>query len=107
MSEYPKLVRDRIPEIIKEREGRDSHVRVMEGDEYLNFLLKKVEEEARELTQADSDLAMVEEMADLYEVIDAILVAKGMPREEVVKVQDAKRAKRGGFERRLLMLDND
>ena len=107
-NEYPKLARDRIPERIKQNEGRDAHVRAMADDEeFLKFLMKKATEEAFELTQADSDQDMAEEMADLYEVMDAILALKGMLREDVVKIQADKRSKRGGFEKRILMLDND
>jgi len=42
-NEYPKLVRDRIPEIIKERTGKETKMRIMEDEEYLEFLLIKVE----------------------------------------------------------------
>ena len=42
-NEYPKLVRDRIPEIIKEREGVGIKSRMLEDDaEFLKYLLKKL-----------------------------------------------------------------
>jgi len=49
-NEYPKLVRDKIPEIIKDRDGKDVKVKVLANDDdYLEALLKKLVEEAREL----------------------------------------------------------
>ncbi len=104
-NEYPKLVRDKIPAIILQNDGFDVPTRTLAEDtEYLGYLLKKVVEEAAELSEATTDSNIVEEIADVYEVIDAILKLKGVENAEVVAVQDAKRKKRGGFDDRLLML---
>ncbi len=104
--EYPKLVRDGIPEIVKADKGIDAKIRVLEDDEeYLAYLLKKVEEEADELTNAESKEHIVEEMADVLEVMDAILKFNDIDIEIVKKVQIEKVEKRGGFEKRLLMLE--
>jgi predicted house-cleaning noncanonical NTP pyrophosphatase (MazG superfamily) len=41
-NEYPKLVRDKIPQIIKENDGIDASVNCVKGTrEHLNYLLKK------------------------------------------------------------------
>lgn len=107
-NEYPKLVRDKIPQIIAAHDNRKAATRVLADDnEFSFFLLKKVLEEAEELSKSTTDSNLVEEIADLYEVIDALLKSKGMTHEEVRKVQDEKRSKRGGFEERLLMLHNN
>jgi len=106
-SEYPKLVRDNIPDII-ESQGKVAHVRpTKDDDEYIRYLLKKVVEEATELSQTADDIHMVEEMADVYEVLDALLATKKLSRQDVLNVQREKRKKRGGFEKRLIMADND
>ena len=106
-NEYPKLIRDKIPEIIANN-GRKAAVKTIADDEeYAEFLLKKVVEEAAELAQTHDDTHLVEEAADVYEVIDALLTLKGLTREDVISVQDEKRSERGGFEKRLLMLHND
>jgi predicted house-cleaning noncanonical NTP pyrophosphatase (MazG superfamily) len=47
---------------------------------------------------------MIDELADLYEVIDAILAACEISREEVLERQRERRQQRGGFERRLKLL---
>lgn len=103
-NEYPKLVRDKIPEIVKTYDGIDVPTRILNDEEYLTYLLKKVVEEAEELSGAETDSNLVEEIADVYEIIDSILALKNVSREEVLAVRDEKREKRGGFDKRILML---
>ena len=105
-NEYPKLVRDKIPEII-EQNGGEAPFRTLAEDEFFGYLKKKATEEAGELAASDTDSNLLEEMADLREVLDTIARLKGFTPEQVTQVQDEKRAKRGGFGLRLLMLNND
>ncbi len=103
-NEYPKLVRDKILEIIKEREGFEPSHRILENDtEFLNALLKKATEEAAELQHSLEKNNVEEEIADLFEVVDAILMLRGKSMEDIKKIQKEKREKRGGFEKRILM----
>jgi predicted house-cleaning noncanonical NTP pyrophosphatase (MazG superfamily) len=52
-SEYPKIVRDKIPEIIAENTGSQPEIiTLIDDEEYLQYLLKKASEEGRELSQA-------------------------------------------------------
>ena len=37
------------------------------------------------------------EIADIYEVLDALISAYGFSKEEILKIQEKKRAERGGF----------
>ncbi|HEX8226317.1 MAG TPA: nucleoside triphosphate pyrophosphohydrolase [Candidatus Saccharimonadales bacterium] len=105
-NEYPKLVRDKIPDIILAHDGVTVPTRILsDDDEYLAFLLRKGREEAEELSEAQTESNMREEIADLYEIIDTILALKGIPRADIVGIQDEKRQKRGGFDQRILMLD--
>ena len=107
-NEYPKLVRDKIPVIIQQNEGRTATIQALDDDkEFLSFLLKKVVEEAEELSHATNDHNLQEEIADVYEVIDAVIKLKGLSAQDIAIIQDEKRAKRGGFDKRLLMLDNE
>ena len=103
--QYPKLVRDKIPEIV-EATGKIAAVRAMlDDDEYQEFLYKKLVEEATELSSAEGEDRQKEEMADVMEVFEAILVLKGLSKSDVASVQAQKRDKRGGFIKRLLMLE--
>ena len=99
---YNKLVRDRIPEIIA-ADGRQCRTEIMSDDEYRQALLVKLVEEAQEVAAADRD-ELVKEIADLYEVIDALLIAFDLDREAVIATQRNRRDERGGFEKRVKLL---
>ncbi len=101
-TEHHKLVRDAIPDIIH-RSGARCATATMAEDEYRQALREKLVEEAREAAGADRQ-ALVTELADLYEVLDAILASHGVSREAVLAEQRRRRAERGGFARRLRLL---
>jgi len=104
-NEYPKLVRDNIPEIIKSK-NKVAGTRVLESEEeYLKFLLKKIIEEAHELEHSVEAGNIQEELADVLELIHTIIKLKKWTVEDIVNVQKDKRKKNGGFEKRLLMLN--
>lgn len=96
MKIYNKLIRDKIPEIIKAA-GKQSVVEVMSEEEFLEALDCKLEEEMAEY-QADKSL---EELADLLEVMYAVAKARGYSVEELESVRKEKAEKRGSFEKRL------
>jgi len=99
---YNKLVRDRIPEIIA-ADGRQCSTEIMSDDEYCQTLLAKLVEEAQEVAAADRD-ELVKEIADLYEVIDALLIAFDLDRETVLSMQQNRHDERGGFEKHIKLL---
>jgi predicted house-cleaning noncanonical NTP pyrophosphatase (MazG superfamily) len=90
-----KLVRDRIPELIR-ADGRTPQIRTLDADEYLLALLDKLVEEANELRDAEPS-QQIEELADVYEVIRALVVRLDLDIAEVVAVADDKCTSRGGF----------
>ena len=90
---YNKLVRDKIPKNIDNEPGRKSKYRILDDEEYLEELNKKVLEEANEFIEENS----IEELGDLMEVINAIMQLKGYKMEEVYKVMKAKVDKKGAF----------
>lgn len=96
---YDKLVRDRIPEII-EGEGFMPTVRILSDEEYLAELHRKLREETEEYLRDEN----AEEIADVLEVLEAICAAKGFSKDEVLRIKDQKREKRGGFEKRLYLI---
>lgn len=98
MMEYDKLIRDRIPEII-EKSGKKCITETMDTDTYIRYLDEKLNEELAEY-QANKSL---EELADLLEVIYAVVKARGYRIEELEQVRREKAEKRGAFEKRLLL----
>ena len=93
-----KLVRDLIPALIRES-GKDAQVRYLSGSDLMGALAAKLEEEASEAALAiDSREALVEELADLYEVMSGLIALRGIRWREVVEAADAKAKRRGRFE---------
>jgi predicted house-cleaning noncanonical NTP pyrophosphatase (MazG superfamily) len=91
-----KLIRDNMPEILVHRAIEiDWHT--LTTQEHIHALKNKIIEEADEVAQATSRQELIEELADLQEVIDALLAMHGITKENFSQVQDAKRTLRGGF----------
>lgn len=98
---YNKLVRDAIPAII-ERQGKTCHTSTLPEIDYQLALREKLLEEACEARDAPLD-QLKEELADLYELLDALVDAYGWSEAEVRQIQMEKRQERGGFERRVFL----
>ena len=95
---YHKLVRDRIPEII-EADGKACICETLSHEDYLRLLDEKLNEELAEYQASKS----LEELADLLEVMQAVVKARGWTEEELEQVRADKVAKRGGFEKKILL----
>ena len=96
----PKIVRDRIPEIIS-NSGKKPIYCSVSRDEAVEGLEEKLSEELEEYL-ADHSL---EEMADILEVMHGILSLKGIDWDTLEEVRQKKRAERGGFEGCILLED--
>jgi predicted house-cleaning noncanonical NTP pyrophosphatase (MazG superfamily) len=95
---YNKLVRDKIPEIERGKGG--TVVAHTAGDaEYRKKLNEKLKEEAGEWAETESR----EELADIFEIIDAILAYKGWTKEEIEEIRKKKFDERGGFKDRIIL----
>ncbi|SCY17144.1 nucleoside triphosphate pyrophosphohydrolase [Alkaliphilus peptidifermentans] len=95
---YNKLIRDRIPEII-EKSGKKFTIEKLNDEEYLKCLNLKLQEELNEYLEDNS----VDELADLVEVIHAILKHKNVSYSDFEKIRLDKKGKRGGFEEKLFL----
>ena len=100
-----KLVRDKIPAIIL-KDGIEPRTRILSEKEYAKELYKKLEEEVAEVLSAKGAHAIAEEVADVMEVLDALLVLHKISQKTVQKVQKEKKAKRGGFKKRIFLIQN-
>lgn len=95
---YHKLVRDRIPEII-EVDGKTCVTEILSDKQYLEMLDAKLTEELSEYQESHS----LEELADLLEVLRAVVQARGWTWEQLELVRQEKAARRGGFEKKILL----
>lgn len=95
---YQKLVRDRIPEII-EADGKTCVTETLSDSRYLEMLDAKLAEELAEYQESKS----LEELADLLEVMQAVINARGWTWEQLERVRREKAAQRGGFGKKILL----
>lgn len=97
-----KLVRDKLPEIIK-NDGKTPIIEILSNEDYLKELDRKLNEEVAEY-QADKS---IEEMADVLEVLFAICEGRGYTVEELLQVRESKREKCGGFRDKIYWVENE
>jgi predicted house-cleaning noncanonical NTP pyrophosphatase (MazG superfamily) len=95
---YNKLVRDKIPEIL-DKMGKKHKCHTASPDEYEEMLWEKLDEEIKEFKEVPCD----EEMADILEVVDAILIHCGLDPYEVETARQAKASTRGSFKQRTIL----
>lgn len=95
---YDKLVRDRIPEIIRGR-GTEPTLHVAADAEYWSRLRAKLEEEVKEFLEAEN----MEELADILEVIHAICDHKGFDKKALHELRAKKAVERGGFTKKIIL----
>lgn len=100
--EHNKLVRDKIPEIIR-NSGNQCETTALSNLDYIKALREKLVEEAKETAIAPPE-EIVQELADVMEVIDALMAAAGIEPETVKEIQREKRSQRGGFDNRIKLL---
>ena len=100
IKKYNKLVRDKIPEVI-EATGDICKTEILSDEEYIRLLDLKLNEEVAEY-QADKN---IQELADILEVVYAIVKARGYSFSELEKVRLEKAEKRGRFEKKILLVE--
>jgi predicted house-cleaning noncanonical NTP pyrophosphatase (MazG superfamily) len=99
-----KLVRDRVPEIIRGTGGAP-RTEVLRPEAYALALREKLNEELTELLDADDDHRL-EELADVLEVLRAFAANAGIEWESVETYRRMKKVEeRGAFEGRIFVHD--
>ena len=95
-----KLIRDRLPDMMR-AQGLTVEDRCLDDAAFRAALLDKLVEEAAEARAATGPDALLEELADVAEVLRALLALSGRTFDELETVRLAKREARGGFEERV------
>ena len=102
MTQYNKLVRDRIPEMIRSA-GEIPVTRILSYAEYLTCLEAKLDEEVQEFRQEKN----LEELADILEVLYGLADCIGCSKDELHRACDQKRSERGGFDSRIFLISKE
>jgi len=100
MIKYKKLVRDKIPNIIKKNGGK-CNFHVATKEEFIPMLTQKLLEEVHELIEKPC----AEEIADVLEVIETIARLNGIGLEEIKAEKISKKESRGGFSKGIVLDD--
>jgi predicted house-cleaning noncanonical NTP pyrophosphatase (MazG superfamily) len=100
---YKKLIRDKIPERIKDS-GGTYLCNVLSQKELKNELLKKVEEEAGGVGNANNKKEIVSEMGDVLDVIDEIKKIYKISSKEISDSRKTEYKRKGGFNKRQFLV---
>ena len=92
-----KLWRDKMIDLVEQNHGSKVNWRILDDQEFNQQIRIKLLEETEEIVAAPSRNELIEELADLYEVIDALISANSITKEEISTEQTRKRNERGGF----------
>lgn len=99
MKHYDKLVRDRIPDLMA-MDNITAEFRIAHSDkEYEKYLYAKLDEEVKEFQKSHE----IEELADIEEVIRAILRYKKITIDEFQALRSKKARHKGKFKQRIIM----
>jgi len=100
---YNKLVRDKIPEIIKLKDAK-AKFRKLTPKQFKKYLLLKVEEEASALKTIKSKEEITNELADVIEVIEEIKKFMKISENEIEIERKKNMDKKGGFNKKLFLI---
>lgn len=98
-----KLVRDKIPNIIAAETGKSVAVKILTDEEYMDALHDKLDEEVAEF----HDGSDIDELVDIYEVLDALVKHLGHTFDDIRTKSLSKRNKCGTFSNRFFLVEED
>ena len=99
---YNKLVRDNIPEIIK-KDGNVPIIRYLDDNDFLLELKNKLSEEYQEVLNANNSNELLEELADMLEVITYIAKVHNKTLDDIINIAKIKKDKKGGFDKKIFL----
>ena len=99
---YNKLIRDKIPEIIK-KNGANPKISVLDDSKFKSALKEKLVEEAKELLEAKTDDEILNELSDVLQLLESIALNNDTTLAKVEKQKEKKKVERGGFDKKLFL----
>ena len=99
---HNKLVRDNIPTIIQNNDKK-CKIRYLNDSDYLIELKKKLVEEAKEVQSASNKKEIIEELADVYEIISYLKQIYHISEDELSIIKENKADKNGRFENKIYL----
>jgi len=99
-----KLVRDKIPEIMRTKSLSAKFLMATER-KFEFYLRKKIKEEINEMLKAKSKQQITEEMADVMEILDTFLAFHQISKKEMKKIRKDKVKTKGRFRRKILLIN--
>ena len=100
MIRYNKLVRDKIPSIIKSTGKNFETTQATDLSEYKSTLYNKLREELEEFIENPS----YEEAADIWEVLSSMCSCHDLDMQEVFRTATLKASKKGSFKDRIILV---
>lgn len=104
--QFKKLVRDKILESMLANPDQTPNYRILDSEEYITELKSKLVEEVAELQNAPAD-EVVEEIADIYEILNHLKKELNLSEQEIQTTIALKHKKVGGFEKKAYIEHND
>lgn len=102
MKIYNKLVRDNIPSII-EKDNKKCNYHIAEEKEQLKYLISKLFEETLELAEAKTREEVLEEIADIEDVLEMIALKHNLNETDIYTKRLNKCNKNGWFKKFIIL----
>ena len=96
---YNKLVRDKIPDIIKQQGNHPEYHTVHDKVEYCHALREKILEEAIELKESQN----INELIDILEAAYCLIDAENLEFTKIEELRKKKNIERGSFIKRIIL----
>lgn len=94
-----KLWRDKLVELMNQNQSK-IHYKELNNQEFIEQLKIKLLEEAQEVCDTNTKENLIEELADMLEVISAFCTVQNITFQDIINIKNKKYNERGGFEGR-------
>lgn len=97
-----KLIRDAIPE--ESRSKREIPViRELDKEEFILEAKRKLVEESQEVLTTKNHEELLEELADVAEIFEALAQAADITQSEIKQIREKKNSKKGAFKKKIYL----